>query len=127
MPTETYRAAGDTLPRRRRKDNDRDNENLNTAQTAQTAQDTPQTAPEPPKKEKPKKEKMVKVLLPLLENGDTEQYVAVNGRSFLIRRGEEVEVPECVAEVLRLSEKQKREAYRYQQEAIRRSMQGGDM
>lgn len=127
MPTETYRAAGDTLPRRRRKDNDMDNENLNTAQTAQTAQDTPQTAPEPPKKEKPKKEKMVKVLLPLLENGDTEQYVAVNGRSFLIRRGEEVEVPECVAEVLRLSEKQKREAYRYQQEAIRRSMQGGDM
>ena len=66
-------------------------------------------------------------ILPLLENGDTEQYVAVNGRSFLIRRGEEVEVPECVAEVLRLSEKQKREAYRYQQEAIRRSMQGGDM
>lgn len=105
-----------------------DNENLNTAQTAQTAQDTPQTTQEPPKKaEKPKKEKMVKVLLPLLENGDTEQYVAVNGRSFLIRRGEEVEVPECVAEVLRLSEKQKREAYRYQQEAIRRSMQGGDM
>ena len=104
-----------------------DNENLNTAQTAQTAQDTPQTTPEPPKKEKPKKEKRVKVLLPLLENGDTEQYVAVNGRSFLIRRGEEVEVPECVAEVLRLSEKQKREAYLYQQEAIRRSMQGGDM
>ena len=65
-----------------------DNENLNIAQTVQTAQDIPQTAPEPPKKaEKPKKEKMVKVLLPLLENGDTEQYVAVNGRSFLIRRG----------------------------------------
>lgn len=105
-----------------------DNENLNIAQTVQTAQDTPQTAPEPPKKaEKPKKEKMVKVLLPLLENGDTEQYVAVNGRSFLIRRGEEVEVPECVAEVLRLSEKQKRAAYLYQQEAIRQSMQGGNM
>ena len=104
-----------------------DNENLNTAQTAQTAQDAPQTAPEPPKKETPKKEKMVKVLLPLLENGDTEQYVAVNGRSFLIRRGEEVEVPECVAEVLRLSEKQKRAAYLYQQEAIRQSLQGGNM
>lgn len=104
-----------------------DNENLNTTQTAQTAQDTPQTAPESPKKEKPKKEKMVKVLLPLLENGDTEQYVAVNGRSFLIRRGEEVEVPECVAEVLRLSEKQKREAYRYQQKAIALSKAGGDM
>ena len=104
-----------------------DNENLNTAQTAQTAQDAPQTAPEPPKKETPKKENMVKVLLPLLENGDTEQYVAVNGRSFLIRRGEEVEVPECVAEVLRLSEKQKRAAYLYQQEAIRQSMQGGNM
>lgn len=105
-----------------------DNENLNNTQTAQAAQDTPQTTPEAPKKaEKPKKEKMVKLMLPLLENGDTEQYVAVNGRSFLIRRGEEVEVPECVAEVLRLSEKQKRAAYLYQQEAIRQSMQGGNM
>lgn len=101
-----------------------DNENLN---NTQTTQEDPKATPEAPKKEKPKKEKMVKVLLPLLENGDMEQYVAVNGRSFLIRRGEEVEVPECVAEVLRLSEDQKREAYRYQQEAIRRSMQGGDM
>ena len=102
-----------------------DNENLN---TTQNTQEEPQAAQEPPKKaEKPKREKMVKVLLPLLENGDMEQYGAVNGRSFLLRRGEEVEVPECVAEVLRLSEKQKREAYRYQQEAIRRSMQGGDM
>lgn len=102
-----------------------DNENLT---NTQTAQEDPKATPEAPKKaEKPKKEKMVKVLLPLLENGDMEQYVAVNGRSFLIHRGEEVEVPECVAEVLRLSEEQKRAAYRYQQEAIRRSMQGGNM
>ena len=55
------------------------------------------------------------------------QYVAVNGRSFQIRRGEEVEVPECVAEVLRLSELQKREAYRYQQAKIREANLGGEM
>ena len=53
--------------------------------------------------------------------------MAVNGESYLIRRGEEVEVPAAVAEVLRLSEMQKREAFRYQQAAIRQGMMGGEM
>lgn len=105
-----------------------ENDNLTnqTNQTNQTGDPAQSDTGKKPKKAA-EKEKMVKVLLPLMENGDTEQYVAVNGRSFLIRRGEEVEVPECVSEVLRLSEKQKREAYRYQQEAIRRGAQGGSL
>lgn len=74
-----------------------------------------------------KKEKTVKVTLPIITENDMVQYVAVNGRSFQIRRGEEVEVPECVAEVLRLSELQKREAYRYQQAKIREANLGGEM
>lgn len=73
------------------------------------------------------KERRVKVMLPIINENDMTQYVAVNGRSFLIRRGEEVEVPESVAEVLKNSENQKREALRYQQEAIRKSMIGGEM
>ena len=74
-----------------------------------------------------KKEKTVKVTLPIINENDMVQYVAVNGRSFQIRRGEEVEVPECVADVLRLSELQKREAYRYQQAKIREANLGGEM
>ena len=74
-----------------------------------------------------KKQKTVKVTLPIINENDMVQYVAVNGRSFQIRRREEVEVPECVAEVLRLSELQKREAYRYQQAKIREANLGGEM
>lgn len=76
---------------------------------------------------KTKTEKRVKVTLPIIHEGDMVQYVAVNGKSYMIRRGEEVSVPEAVAEVLKNSERQKMEAMRYQQEAIRKSMTGGEM
>jgi deoxycytidine triphosphate deaminase len=108
-------------PTAERKDNDMDNDNLNVTQTADTAQ------PEAPKATQPKKPKRVKVMLPIIDEHDMEQFVAVNGESYLIRRGEEVEVPAAVAEVLRLSEMQKREAFRYQQAAIRQGMMGGEM
>lgn len=98
-----------------------DNDNLNVTQTADAAQ------PEAPKATQPKKPKRVKVMLPIIDEHDMEQFVAVNGESYLIRRGEEVEVPAAVAEVLRLSEMQKREAFRYQQAAIRQGMMGGEM
>jgi hypothetical protein len=46
------------------------------------------------------KEKKVKIRIPL-ERGNTEDvFVSVNDRSWLIQRGKEVEVPECVVEVL---------------------------
>ena len=50
--------------------------------------------------EKKNTEKTVKIKLPR-ERGDQEDvFVGVNERTWLIKRGVEVEVPECVAEVL---------------------------
>lgn len=50
-------------------------------------------------------EKLVKVKIPRERGNDADVYVSVNDRSWLIKRGVEVEVPECVAEVLRNQEK----------------------
>ena len=44
--------------------------------------------------------KMVKIRLPLTRTEKDDKYVAVNGKTFLIKRGENVEVPDYVAEVL---------------------------
>lgn len=49
-------------------------------------------------------EKLVTVKIPRVRGNDTDVYVSVNDRSWLIKRGVEVEVPECVAEVLRNQE-----------------------
>lgn len=48
--------------------------------------------------------KMVKVKLPLTRTESEDVYVCVNGKSWLIKRGKTVEVPECVAEVLQHKE-----------------------
>lgn len=55
------------------------------------------------KKEAPK-EKLVKIRLPRVSAKQEDVPVWVNERSWLIKRGVEVEVPECVAEVLRHQE-----------------------
>ena len=44
--------------------------------------------------------KKVKIKLPLTRTEKDDVYVAVNGESFLIKRGDTVEVPDYVAEVL---------------------------
>ena len=47
----------------------------------------------------------VKVTLPRARDGEeTEVFVGVNGQSWRIQRGKTVEVPACVAEVLRNAE-----------------------
>lgn len=51
------------------------------------------------------KNTMVKVTLPLTRDKQEDVFVGVNGKTFLIKRGEEVEVPECVYEILKNSEK----------------------
>lgn len=63
----------------------------------------------------PAKEKTVKIKLPI-ERGSKENavFVSVNERTWLIKRGEEVEVPECVAQVLELREKALDEAYEFE-------------
>ena len=51
-------------------------------------------------------EKRVTIFIPRdKENGESSVFVAVNDRTFLIKRGENVEVPECVAEVIAESER----------------------
>lgn len=56
---------------------------------------------ETPKAPKKAKEKMVKIRLPITREERAPVPVWVNERSWVIQRGQEVEVPECVAEVLR--------------------------
>ena len=58
------------------------------------------TAPE----EETPKEKLVKIRIPRTKADQEDVPVWVNERSWLIKRGVEVEVPECVAEVLRHQE-----------------------
>ena len=59
---------------------------------------TPETTPETTK------EKKVKIILPLSRADSADVYVALNGKSYLIKRGVEVEVPEGVVEILRHKE-----------------------
>lgn len=50
------------------------------------------------------KEKMVRIKIPRTKADQEDVFVSVNLRTFLIKRGVDVEVPECVAEVLRHQE-----------------------
>lgn len=63
--------------------------------------------------EKVEKTAIVKIPLERGKKND-DVYVAVNGRTWQIKRGIDVEVPERVAEALRLSEEQLFKAYEYQ-------------
>ena len=54
-------------------------------------------------KEAKSTEKLVKIKLPRVK-GEDSVFVSVNERTWLIKRGVEVEVPECVEEVLRHQE-----------------------
>lgn len=58
------------------------------------------------------KKDTVKITLPLLPGRDDEEEAVcgVNGVLWKVRRGEEVEVPRCVAEVFQNADKQKLEA-----------------
>ena len=50
------------------------------------------------------KEKSVTIRLPKNRNQQEDVFVSVNNRTWLIQRGVSVEVPQCVAEVLRHQE-----------------------
>jgi hypothetical protein len=60
-----------------------------------------------------KAEKKVKIRIPLTRENTADVYVSVNDRDWLIKRGEEVEVPECVVEVLRNQEIALEKAYNF--------------
>ena len=59
-------------------------------------------------------EPMVKIRLPRIKKDQEDQFVSVNERTWLIKRGVEVEVPAGVAEVLRNAEAMQEEAYAYE-------------
>lgn len=61
------------------------------------------------------KEKRVTVTLPRLrgQNAIQEEFFSVNGKNYIIKRGEEVEVPIEVAEVIRNADKAEEYAMRY--------------
>ena len=61
--------------------------------------------------------KMVKIKLPLTRSEKEDEYVAVNGKSYLIKRGETVEVPDFVAEVLEHKEEMLAQAMEFELQA----------
>ena len=61
-----------------------------------------ETKVEAPKVRKPKK---VKIKLPLTRTEKDDVFVGLNGKTYLIKRGVEVEVPEGVAKILERKEK----------------------
>lgn len=62
------------------------------------------------------KPKTVVIQLPVIEGMGDSVYVCVNMKSYQIKRGEPVEVPLCVAEVLRNSDRQMMVAMQKQEE-----------
>ena len=74
------------------------------------------------KKEKTgKKEETVRIRLPRERRDQDDKIVWVNARRFLIKRGVEVEVPRCVAEVLRHEEAMLQKAYEYEERVKNRA------
>ncbi|MBR2478920.1 MAG: hypothetical protein IKB47_00765 [Clostridia bacterium] len=62
-------------------------------------------------------EKKVKIKLPLTRTEKDDVYVAVNGKPYQIKRGETVEVPDYVAEVLQHKEEMLAEAMEFEAQA----------
>lgn len=69
-----------------------------------------------PVEAKAAKPEMVKIRLPRLTKNDADVFVSVNEKTWLIKRGVEVEVPACVAEVLRHQEEMQEEAFEFDSE-----------
>lgn len=63
-------------------------------------------------------EKKVKIRIPISRENNSDVFVGVNGRSWLIKRGVEVEVPECVVEVLKHQEEALATAYNYSDSVV---------
>jgi hypothetical protein len=54
------------------------------------------------------------------QNANQDEFFSVNFKNYIIRRGEEVEIPEEVAEVIRNAEKAEEYAMRYAEEKAMR-------
>lgn len=62
-------------------------------------------------------QKKVKIKLPISRNEKEDVFVGINGKTYLIKRGVEVEVPESVAKVLERREKMLELAMEYEASA----------
>lgn len=67
--------------------------------------------------------KKVKIKLPLTRTEKDDVYVAVNGKPYQIKRGETVEVPDYVAEVLQHKEEMLAEAMEFEAQASAKANQ----
>lgn len=65
----------------------------------------------------------VKIKLPLTRTEKDDVYVCVNGKSYQIKRGETVEVPDFVAEVLQHKEDMLAEAMEFEAQASAKAEQ----
>lgn len=65
------------------------------------------------------KEKTVKVRIPKTKEQQDDVFVSVNNRTWQIMRGVEVEVPECVAEVLMHQQEMLEEAMAFEEKATK--------
>ena len=72
------------------------------------------------KKTEAPQEKMVKIRIPRTKKDEEDVFVSVNLRTWLIKRGVEVEVTECVAEVLRHQEEMLEEIMLFEEQAQRK-------
>ncbi len=63
----------------------------------------------------------VKIKLPLSRSESEDVYVALNGKSYLIKRGVEVEVPRGVAEILQHKEEMLSIAMEYEAQAAEKA------
>ena len=63
-------------------------------------------------------EPTVTIRLPITRTEKEDKWVAVNGKSMLIKRGVDVEVPLCIAKVLEHQEKMLMEAMEYEATAM---------
>lgn len=61
-------------------------------------------------------DKTVTIRIPRTKENGADVFVSVNERSWLIQRGVSVEVPECVAEVLRHQEEMMEESYIFEEQ-----------
>ena len=61
--------------------------------------------------------KKIKIKLPLTRTEKEDVFVGLNGKTYLIKRGVEVEVPDYVAEVLQHKEEMLSEAMAFEEQA----------
>lgn len=55
-------------------------------------------------------EKMVEVYIPKIKPDEEDEFVSVNMRTFIVKKGERVLVPECVAQQIEHKQKMRLEA-----------------